>query len=128
MEKRDYRRINTEGQINVKNELGDIHAAFLDNISFGGLGIYTKEKIEPGKVIDFELVMQLLDKPLIGKGIIKYANEPTDKHNPIFRMGVKFTDVSADTLAYIISRIQSAQARKITKGPKGADPIDFIPY
>jgi len=116
-EQRRYIRYNAEGSVVLKLENNISHSipAGLANIGFLGFGIETKEKIEVGTNVDFELITKLWDKPVIGKGKIIYVNEIKRYDTTVFRMGIEFLDVEQETIRCIINRIQEdicAQARR----------------
>lgn len=128
-EKRGYKRYLADGSISFKTseETGFIHKAYLDNLSFSGLGMRSQDLIPAGSNIDFELVMTYLDKPLQGKGQIKYSYQPTQLGVTTARLGVEFTGIATDVIEFIIKRTQAQTVSKI-KPKTFSKNTDFLPF
>jgi hypothetical protein len=108
-EKRKYIRYAVEGSVILKPEdgaSGSIKADLADN-SFIGAGFFAKEKIETGTNVSFEFTLKLWDRPVTGKGKIKYVHEVKRLDNKFFRMGIEFIDIHKETIRSIINHIQA---------------------
>jgi len=128
-EKRGYKRYPVDGSLNFKisEEVEFTHRAYLNNLSFGGLGMCSQDILPAGSSIDFELVMACLEKPLQGKGQIKYAYPPKEFGVSTSRIGVEFTGVSGDAIEFILKRIQAQAANKVKTKTSSQHP-DFLPF
>jgi len=128
-ERRVFDRLKADGKVNIRGEK-DISCdfkAFLDNISFGGLGIYAIEKVNPGTMVSFELNTQTTDSPLIGKAMVRHVDNLTPNKSPLFSIGMEFVDTNKDYLTYLIKRLQAKQAEQ-SRSSKNIAPLDFMPY
>jgi len=101
-------------------------SAFLDNLSFGGFGMYSQDKVDLKKEIEFDLTVPLLGQPLSGSGSIRYMN-PVEKYNKeIYFMGVEFGEVNKDAIVFIIKRLHLQKSKQTAA--KIHNYLDFIPY
>jgi c-di-GMP-binding flagellar brake protein YcgR len=116
-EQRRFIRYDTEGFI-ILNLLDgtsrSINAELVD-VSFTGIRICAKEKIEAGIDVNFELRSQLWSEPIIGKGKIEFAQEINRNNTKVFRMGIKFLDVNEKIIEYFINRVYVAIRAKMKK-------------
>ena len=117
LEKRAHIRHGVEGTVNLKPEGGAplIIKADLADICFGGLGVYSKEKIESGVDVAFELTTKLWHEPVIGRGKIGYSKEIKGPDGSIFKLGIQFIDVDKEALRCIITHARGnicAETRK----------------
>jgi len=128
-ERRNHIRLTAGGKVVIKREGGKTEEieASLDNISFGGFGIFTKEKIEIGQIVDFELVMDLCCDKLSGKAKAKYIGEIDKFKGKFFNIGVEFIDTNENTIRYFISRLQAKSAKEMREKMR-VKPIDYMPY
>lgn len=128
-ERRSYERFDVEGSINIKSVNGKprLLSGRLVNIGFGGFTIYTEEKIEGGKTIEFELILVALDQPLAGKGKITYTNALVKEKTTLFSMGVEFIDINKGIITHFMKRLQLKIAREV-RDKKKIKPLDFLPY
>ena len=108
LEKRAYIRYSIEGTINLKPEGGAslIIKADLADICSGGLGVYSKEKIESGVDVAFELTTKLWHEPIIGRGKVGYSEEIKRHDGDIFKLGIQFIDIDKEALRCIIAHIR----------------------
>lgn len=116
-EKRDYIRYSADGTVNIKIEgdTPDIFKADLLDISFLGLSVYLKERLEIGAVVQFELTTELMRSPLTGRGKIKDIKEVKRYGSSGFRTSMEFIDIDKGATLDFLNIIQgkiAAQARK----------------
>jgi len=128
--KRNYERMAIDGNaiFRINDNADEALRVSLDNISFGGFSIYSKEKFEIDKMIDFELMLTLVGETLRGKGKIRYISQPKKFGTTIYVVGVEFVEIDRDNLAYVIKRIQTEIVNR-TKGTSIVKKkLDFFPY
>ena len=108
LEKRAHIRYSVEGTISLKPEGGAplIIKADLADICSGGLGVYSKEKIESGVDVTFELTTKLWHEPIIGRGKVGYSKEIKRHDGDIFKLGIQFIDIDKEALGYVITHIR----------------------
>ena len=128
-ERRHFDRLRLDGNVHIKSENGQPleSKAFLENISYVGFGMYCAQKLVPESVVDFELTAQHLDRPIIGRGRVRYVMDPVSERSPFYRMGIEFMDTDKDVVTYLIKRIQ-AKMSKDTRSRTNTAHVDFIPY
>lgn len=116
-EQRSYGRFDIEGNIILypKEDISRSIKADILNIGYLGMGISAKEKIEAGTYVKLEIVTKLYVEPIIGKGVIIYANEIKKYNTCIFRMGIKFVDIDNKKIKHLLSFIQSDMISKLKK-------------
>lgn len=125
-DKRNYLRYSQSGSVNIKMESDtpNIFQGDLIDICFWGFCAYLKKKIEIGVSIQFELRINLMHEPLIGRGKIKSTTDAPRYGVRGFRVGVEFTDVNKKKIEMLINQIQSRISReKIKKSIKGDIPF-----
>jgi hypothetical protein len=128
-ERRHFDRLKLDGNIIIKSESGlplDFKA-FLDNISFLGFAMYSTQKIEPDSLVNFEVTTQALDRPITGKGKVRYATKPDSNRSPFYTMGVEFIETNKDLVTYLIKKLQAKNAEH-ARSKANVAPVDFIPY
>ncbi|MFA5155922.1 MAG: PilZ domain-containing protein [Candidatus Omnitrophota bacterium] len=101
--------------------------AMLSGISFRGMSLELKEKIEVGRVVQFELNTKLLARPLRGKAVVKNITELKHRHGQFFRIGVEFTDVNGRDVTTLLNEIQH-KMRQMEKRIIAEDPRDYGPF
>lgn len=128
-ERRDYERLTLDGNVSLKTENGNPRTfiAYLDNISFGGFAMHAQERIEVDRIVEFELMTQLLEQPLSGKGKIRHITTPEKYRTVIFTIGVEFIDINKDIVIYLMKRLQLKIVNEI-RSKKQTKPLDFLPY
>lgn len=119
-EQRLYSRLDIKGTVilHLQDDTSHIITADLLNVGFLGMGISAKEKIEAGSNVKFELIADLSVEPIIGEGIIVYANEIKKNDTSIFRMGIKFIDINNKRIEHLLTLIHHdiiSKLRKIKK-------------
>jgi len=117
LEKRRYKRFNTEGTVVLKPEDGISRRIVADlvDLNFCGIGISSKERIETGVNVKTELFSKLWDESIMAEGMIKHSQEIKKPDSNLFKIGIEFTSFDEKTIEYLISRIRSDiihQARK----------------
>ncbi len=107
-EKRDYIRYSVNGTVNIKIEgdMPNIFKADLLDVSFLGLSVYLKERIEIGAIVQFELTTELMGRPLIGKGKIKHIKEVKRYDSSGFRTSIEFIDIDKGSIVDFLNKIQ----------------------
>lgn len=101
--------------------------AFLDNLSYGGMGVRSSRPLPVGSEIACEMVTAFLEKPLAVKGIVRHAGFYRDPSGNGYRIGIEFTDINKDAVVYLIGRIQSMLAEALRVRTR-AQRVDFLPY
>ncbi|MCM8769726.1 MAG: PilZ domain-containing protein [Candidatus Omnitrophica bacterium] len=128
---RAYERFQVQGHLSLKVPdtfpaiLGD---ATLDNISFGGFAMNSRQRIEADTVIDFKLKPDPVDAPLVGRGKVRYAKaDILNQHN--YKIGVEFMQVNKEMLQHLITKLQNMVAEDI-KNSQRRKKIEFrdIPF
>ena len=110
MDKRRYIRYSATGSVIIKSHKEGLKADLID-ISFLGICIHTKEKIEPNAEIKFNLVTKFQSKPIEAEGRAKYVT----KIGSGFKAGIEFIRIDKATLEAILNNIQCANAREKRK-------------
>lgn len=106
-EKRKFKRFYFEGKIEVKAEDGNkthIFSANLGNIGLGGIRILSQEKIEINKDVKIEITTPLLDRPLRGKGKVKYIHAVKMHGSDFFAIGIQFTHINDKQVIHLIDK------------------------
>ena len=109
LEKRRYKRFNTEGTVVLKPEDGISRRIVADlvDLNFCGIGISSKERIETGVNVKTELFSKLWDESIITEGIVKHTQETKEPYSNRFKIGIELTNFDEKAMKYLISRIQS---------------------
>lgn len=128
-DKRSHARYIITDCMLLKDESGATIAsdAMLSGISFKGMSFELKEKIETGKVIQFELMTRLLVKPLTGKAVVRNIAEIKHRQKQLFRVGVEFTDVNTRDISTLLNEIQH-QMRQKEKRIVAGESSDYGPF
>jgi hypothetical protein len=127
-ERRGFHRTDVDGSVQFSfQEPSSLKEAPLDNISFGGFCMCSREKIEVGRVFDFELTSLGVSYPLSGKGQIRHLYDAVDAGQGVYKIGVAFKGVDHDSLMYFINRVTAKHCER-QRCAKNITPIDFIPY
>lgn len=101
--------------------------AYLDDVSFGGFSIYSKESPEANSNIEFNIMTNLSEQAISGKGRVCYKAKPQDFNQKISFLGIEFTEVNKDMVSFLINRIQARVINKLRQA-KQVKPVDYIPY
>ena len=106
-EKRNYARLGLAGKVILKAENGRSRTfkVPLNNISLGGFAfaMYTRQGLEAERNVEFALMTPLLDRPLMGKGKIKYVALPeSNSGKSSAPIGVEFIQVNKDGVRRLI--------------------------
>ncbi|HTZ10776.1 MAG TPA: PilZ domain-containing protein [Candidatus Margulisiibacteriota bacterium] len=127
-DKRNHMRYITTECVTLKDGEGTLIAsdAMLSDISFKGMSLELKERIEPGKVVQFELMAEILGKPLLGRGLVRNANEVKHGKRHIFRVGIEFVDVVDNDISCILNEI-NRRMRERKKKPVSDGGFDCGP-
>lgn len=118
-EQRWYIRYKVEGTVNLKTKAAEssgIKADLMD-ISYRGFAAWANKKIEAGTQVGFELMTKIWDKPVIGRGEVKYAQEAKKDLGTVFRLGIEFKEIDKKILQSIINHLVKnicAEAKKRT--------------
>lgn len=116
-ERRAYIRFYATSSLTVKPEDGTNRTIKADLVDIGyiGLGVHTKEKIAEGAKVKFELVTKLLKEPIVGDGLIVYAEEIKSYDGNEFRVGIEFVNVDKKAIISIINHIHVEAAEELKK-------------
>lgn len=127
-EKRDFLRLDLEGDVRIKtvNGVPQEIKGLLRNLSYKGLSVYTKGKIELGSIVDVEIDSPLLDQRLSCKGKVAYLKEPAG-HGVFFKVGIAFIEADKDLVTHLIKRHEFKVSAEDQKRRKER-PLDFMPY
>jgi len=127
--RRSYDRLPLSGQINIRSKDAGIgpFEAFLENISFGGFGMYGAGRVELGSEVEFELSSPLFGQPLSGRGVARHIDQKKNYETKIHSMGVEFTEVNKDAIIFILKRLHLNSCTGSHLDQKSSS-LDFIPY
>ncbi len=129
-EKRGYERYLMNGSVNLRfenNDLSILNAELLD-IGFIGFSIYSRDKIEVGQIVQFEIMPELMDNSFLGKGKIKdIVQVPQNEVLVFYRVGIEFIDVEKNNILKLIN-INQAKIIAETEKQHRQKPSDFGPY
>lgn len=112
---RAYERFPVEGPVSLRIPdclLNICNDSNLDNVSFGGFAMNSRQKIDVDVIIDFKLKSPLIDEPLAGKGKVRYTREDIVFENS-YKIGVEFIAVNKELLQHLITKLQNAAAEDI---------------
>ena len=127
--RRSYDRLPSSGQIKIQPKDPKIapFEGFLENISFGGFGMYGAGRVEPRSELEFELTSPLFGKPLSGMGVVRHIDQKKNYETKIHSMGVEFIEVNKDAIIFILKRLHlnSCAEDRLKQKPSS---LDFIPY
>lgn len=127
LERRKYKRFDTEGSLILKPEDGTNRTikADLISIGFGGITtVNTQEKVGPGVSIKFELFSKFWDEPVTCEGRIIHTEEFKKYDFNGFRSGIEFTKADATDIQNILSLIQRNIIAEMKKRHAKADKGD----
>lgn len=129
-EKRAYERLILDGYVYMKTRGKNPFAfrVFLDDFSFGGFSVYSKEKLSKGRIIEFNLITQALDQGLVGKAKVRHITQPPHYSTPLYTMGVEFVEVNKDLVTHIINRIQAKMVQQMQARKEVAKALDFMAF
>lgn len=119
-DRRRYMRYECEGKLVIKVDAPasrSIQAELID-MSFTGICIQSKEKIEPDTQVDIELTTKFYGTPISGKGKVKNVKEITGYGGPLFRIGIEFIHIDGDAIESTLHCIQRAIASEKRKKAK----------
>ena len=85
------------------------------DLGFNGISVYSLEKIEIDTEVNFELIAKLFDRPIIGKGKIRYVKETKINNTDVFKVGIEFITVEKEAILNIINHIQREIGKSIKK-------------
>lgn len=128
-EKRGYERYLITGSVNLKfenSELSILKAELVD-IGFIGFSIYSRDKVEAGQIVQFEIMPELMENSLIGKGKIKDIMQVTENEVLVYRVGIEFIDVDKNSILKLINMNQAKIVSETDKMNR-QKPLDFGPY
>ncbi len=116
-DQRNFIRYRAQGRLLLRPKDGTsrVISADLVDISFLGMGIYAKEKIEAGTLVEFELLLRQWVKPVTGEARVKGFQEKKVIDENVLKMGIVFTDIDKDAIQNIITWIQKDQCNKAKK-------------
>jgi hypothetical protein len=128
-EKRGYQRYVISGSVILKFEGNDssILKVELVDIGFIGFSVYSRDEIALGQIVQFEIIPELMDNSLIGKGRIKDIAQVPQNDVLVFRVGIEFIDVEKDIILKLININQAkivAETERHTRQKRN----DFGPY
>jgi hypothetical protein len=129
-EKRSHARYIQNGKVNIRTESDapKIVKGELINIGFRGLSVYLKEKIDINTIFQFDLIIDLSDKPLIGRGKIKNISEVKRSGIQLFLVNVEFIDVDKNNIIMFLdlvrSKICQEKRKKAKPGPSKVSPYN----
>ncbi len=128
-EKRGYQRYLINGSVNLKFEESDlsISKAELVDIGFIGFSIHSRDEIALGQIVQFEIIPELMDNSLIGKGRIKDIAQVPQNDVLVYRVGIEFIDVEKNDILKLIN-INQAKIIAETERSHRQKPSDFGPY
>jgi len=115
-ERRKYTRYNAEGSIIIKADKEGIAAikADLIDISFSGICVRTKEKIEPNTMIKFDLITKHWGEPIEAEGRVKHIANIGNT----FKAGIEFININKAAIEAVLNNIQRFIAREKIKAIK----------
>lgn len=127
-ERRAYDRLEVDGTILFKAVGSKVHVkAYIENISFGGFRMFSREKLDKDSIIDFELSLPMLEQPLKGKGKVRHVVLPKENAAAVFSMGVEFQDMDKESILHAIKRAQIKLISDLMRKPPKAKPMEDIP-
>jgi c-di-GMP-binding flagellar brake protein YcgR len=128
-ERRQYERIMLRGEATLRAEDGTTYlgTAPLRDISSGGFCVFGQEGIEAGRIVGFDLTLQMFGDILSGKGRVCYAKAAKANEPGASRVGIEFTDVNRDLVAYMINRIHQKIVHAMKQQRCSWQP-DCVPY
>lgn len=112
-DKRKFTRYIVNGEVFLKNENGTKYNCHFEsiNVSFGGLAVYSFEKLDvAGNIFEFNLITTIHNVQLQGKAKNLYFSEEKRAGKPIYRMGFEFVDMNKDMVSFLLSSIQKANS------------------
>ena len=106
LEKRGYARLPLRGAISFRTEGQGWRSvkAYANDVSFGGLALYSRKSLERERIVELELRTKFLEGPLQIKGKIKHVKMP-EKPGVTFRMGIEFVDTNKDKVTQLIKNV-----------------------
>jgi uncharacterized protein (TIGR02266 family) len=120
-------RVQAEYEVQFRN-LNDLVKEFTNNISIGGLFIYTDVFPEPNEVIKLRLQLPSHDEPIQVQGRVVHIidQEQAEKENRHAGFGVQFLDLSAEGRLAINRLLDEVQAARSSATPTGEPDITWI--
>lgn len=105
-QKRLYRRFNLNGKVdfNTGRDRKEKICAYLDNISLGGLGLLSEEKVPLNKRVNFNLNAAEAGQVLSGRGRVRHVTMIKKYGNDFFYIGVKFDNVRKEKVKVLIKK------------------------
>jgi len=89
--------------------------ADLVDICSSGMGVVTRESIEMGTNVAFEITTKLWNAPVIGEGKVIYVKEIQKEGDNVFRLGIDFVRVEKEVIRSIINLLQKDICSKARK-------------
>ncbi len=128
-ERRNYARYLISGRVNLKFDNNDASILKLDlaEIGFIGFSILSPNKLELGQIVQFEIMPELMENSLTGKGEIKDIAQVREKDVLVYRIGIEFIDVEKDHILKLIN-INQAKIAAETDKQHQQKPLDFGPF
>jgi len=116
IEHRLFTRFLTEGEVLVQLQGAAVETirAELVDISFKGVGIYSRKMIAADTPVRFFVSSKLFEKHIRGEGRIRYVHAHRRKDAEVYRMGIEFIDVDSELVRDTILSLQ----KKLTQSPE----------
>jgi hypothetical protein len=92
---RNHVRHEIEGFVTLgpASEPGQTTRGILADFGFGGFCVRTVHRLEPGSVVEFDVLTEVCGEHVIGKGKVKFTNE-LKRHDSSFIAGIEFLEVN----------------------------------
>jgi len=129
-ENRGHERIILDGDVYLRSMDGKPSEAkvFLDNFCFGGIAVYSAEKLELGSILEFALITKVLDEALACKGKVRHVTLPPYNSRALYTVGIEFMEVNSDLVVHMLARIQARNSRERQAQKQAAPKLDYIPF
>ncbi|MBN3038514.1 MAG: PilZ domain-containing protein [Candidatus Omnitrophica bacterium] len=112
-QKRTYKRFSFKSGVELKTadrKTSPLNAS-IDDIGLGGFRLRSLEELEIGSKVKFAVMTPFLDRPLMGKGRVKYLKYIGGYGRGRFSAGVQFTRVNRSLIKYLIDKTQGWRNR-----------------
>lgn len=106
VQKRTYKRFGFDGHVDVKVKDGQrrILRAYLEDIGVGGCRIHIPGEMELERNVNFSLITPFMDRPLKGRGKVRYIAPARHYGSDYYTLGIEFTRINIHKIKGLIGK------------------------
>lgn len=119
---RQYARSEIRGVVSliVSGDAARVIKADLNELSFGGFSVSAESRMEPGAIVQFDILPEILGEHIKGRAAIRHAREFQKQGRIFYIVGFEFIEVNKQAIISLmnVSRSKANQERTSASKPK----------